>query len=69
MTTANKIRREPCFVSDSAAGMMVALWYSGKGTREIADLLGFHESDVYNRLPLLRARHKQIHLGAQNVDR
>ena len=60
MTASQQVRREPCFVSDSAADMMVALWYDGRDTREIASLLKFHESDVYNRLPLLRARHKQM---------
>lgn len=61
-------KRDPVFVSTSAESMMVALWYSGKDTHEIARQLGFHESDVYNRLPLLRARHRQMHLGPRHVD-
>lgn len=68
MTASLNHRREPCFVSDHAQDMMVALWFNGKDTREIANLLSFHESDVYNRLPLLRARHKQMQAVRNGMD-
>jgi hypothetical protein len=54
------VNRLPVFVSDHAAGMMIALWYAKKNTNEIAKALSIPEYEVANRLPILRARHKQM---------
>lgn len=51
------------FVSDHAQQMMVALWYAGKDTLDIARALSLPEHDIANRLPMLRQRHKQMRGG------
>jgi hypothetical protein len=53
----------PIFVSDHAARMIIALWYSKKNTNEIAKALSLPEYEVANRLLLLRERHKQMRLS------
>jgi len=50
--------RVPIFVSRQAECMILPLWRNGYDTLVIANTLCIPESEVYNRLPMLRERHR-----------